>query len=81
MIQRRDSEAVASGSPRECNQNNPQVVSLIPCRSELCEQVFDDILDTIVTKVQRQIDESRRIAMNHDDEPSLQIEVRCALIV
>src|SRR4051794_11341098 len=42
----------------------------------MCEQVFDEIVDTIVMKVQRQIDESRRIAKDHDGEPDLDIEVR-----
>lgn len=50
------------------------------CRAELCEQVFDEILDTIVMKIQRQIDESRRIATN-DNELDLQIEVCPALAV
>jgi len=47
----------------------------MPCSAELCEQVFDEILDTIVLKIQRQIDESRRIATNYDNESDLQIEV------
>jgi tRNA A37 threonylcarbamoyltransferase TsaD len=51
---------------------------LTVCRKELCEQVFDEIIDTIVMKVQRQIDESRRIAKDHDGEPDLHIEVRAA---
>jgi hypothetical protein len=48
----------------------------MPGRKELCEQVFDEIIDTIVMKVQRQIDESRRIATQYDHEPDLQIEVQ-----
>ena len=49
-------------------------------RKDLCEQVFDEIIDTIVMKVQRQIDESRRIAKDHDEEPDLHIEVCAALV-
>jgi hypothetical protein len=45
------------------------------------EQVFDGIVDTIVMKVQRQIDESRRIAKDHDGEPDLDIEVCAALVI
>jgi hypothetical protein len=51
-------------------------VLLTACREEMCEQVFDEIVNTIVMKVQRQIDESRRIAKEYDGEPDLHIEVR-----
>jgi hypothetical protein len=81
MTRRRDSEMNVSGSPRMCDWSNLQADSLKPCREELCEQVFDDILNTIVMKVQRQIDESRRIATNYDHEPGLKIEVSYALVV
>ena len=47
----------------------------------MCEQVFDEIVDTIVMKVQRQIDESRRIAKDHDGELDLNIEVRVTLVI
>jgi len=71
---------VASGSRRQSQQSHLQVILLTACRKDLCEQVFDEIIDTIVMKVQRQIDESRRIAKEHDEEPDLHIEVRAALI-
>lgn len=71
---------VASGSRRQSQRNHLQVILLTACRKDLCEQVFDEIIDTIVMKVQRQIDESQRIAKEHDEEPDLHIEVRAALI-
>jgi hypothetical protein len=70
---RRDSETVASGSRRQLQQSHLQVLLLIACKKDLCEQVFDEIIDTIVMKVQRQI------AKDHDEELDLHIEVRAAL--
>ena len=72
---RRGSKTALSGSPRESQRRYHQRVSLTFSRKELCEQVFDEIIDTIVMKVQRQIAESQRIARDYDDEPNLEIEV------
>jgi hypothetical protein len=71
---------VTSGSRRQPQRSHLRVLLLTACRKDLCEQVFDEIIDTIVMKVQRQIDESRRIAKDHDEEPDLHIEVRAALV-
>jgi hypothetical protein len=76
MTWRKASETSVSGSQRAYHWCDFPIDLLMPNREELCEQVFDEILDTIVMKVQRQIDESRRIATHYDHEPDLQIEVR-----
>src|ERR1700733_8278406 len=78
---RRDSRTISSGSRRQSQRGHLWVHLLTTCREDMREQVFDGIVDTIVMKVQRQIDESRRIAKDHDREPDLDIEVCAALII
>lgn len=78
MTRRRGSRTTVSGSQRVCDWGKFRADLLTMSREELCEQVFDKVVDTIVMKVQRQIDESRRIATDFDHELDLQIEVRFA---